>query len=88
MKTVAITIEKVTKAPKMKGVVVSTKMAKTIVVNVDTLKTHPKYQKQYRSSKKYQVHVEESSKYVIGDVVVFQECRPISRHKRHTVARQ
>ena len=85
MKTVATTTEKVTKAPKMKGVVVSTKMAKTIVVNDDTLKTHPKYQKQYRSSKKYQVHVKESSTYIVGQVVVFQECRPISRHKRHTV---
>jgi small subunit ribosomal protein S17 len=84
MKTTATT-EKVTKAPKMKGVVVSNKMVKTIVVNVDTIKAHPKYLKQYRSSKKYKVHVEDASKYAVGDVVVIQECRPMSRHKRHSV---
>ena len=85
MKTTTTTTEKVTKAPKMKGVVVSNKMVKTIVVNVDTIKAHPKYLKQYRSSKKYKVHVEDASKYAIGEVVVFQECRPMSRHKRHSI---
>lgn len=89
MKTIN-TIEKVSaqdgsKAPKWKGVVVSTKMAKTIVVAVDTLKTHPKYLKQYKSTKRYKVHVEESNKYALGDTVVFEECRPISRDKRHKV---
>ena len=73
------------KAPTMKGVVASNKMQKTIVVKVDTLKTHPKYLKQYRSSKKYKVHVEDSSKYTLGDTVQFQECRPMSRGKRHTI---
>ncbi|OGI21327.1 MAG: 30S ribosomal protein S17 [Candidatus Moranbacteria bacterium RIFCSPHIGHO2_01_FULL_55_24] len=75
---------KVNKAPKLKGVVVSDKMDKTIVVKVDTLKTHPKYLKQYRSSKRYKVH-DEANAYKIGDVVMFQECRPISGQKRHSV---
>jgi small subunit ribosomal protein S17 len=79
------TIEKVSGAPKRSGVVVSNKMNKTIVVAVDTLKTHPKYLKQYRSTKKYKVHVEEASKYAIGEKVSFQECRPISRDKRNIV---
>jgi small subunit ribosomal protein S17 len=79
------TTSKVSKAPKWKGVVVSNKMAKTIVVAVDTLKTHPKYLKQYKSTKRYKVHVEESNKYALGDAVVFEECRPISRDKRHKV---
>ncbi|HLC95471.1 MAG TPA: 30S ribosomal protein S17 [Patescibacteria group bacterium] len=70
--------------PQWKGVVVSNAMAKTIVVAVETLKTHPKYLKQYRSTKRYKVHTGEK-KYAIGDVVVFQECRPISREKRHMV---
>lgn len=78
------TIEKADKAPKRKGVVVSISMEKTIVVAVETLKTHPKYLKQYRSTKKYKVHAEEK-KYAIGDVVMFQECRPISRDKHHTI---
>jgi small subunit ribosomal protein S17 len=84
MKTVETT-EKVSKAPKWKGTVVSDKMDKTIVVKVDTLKAHPKYLKQYRSSKRYKVHVEENGKYKVGDTVIFEECRPISRDKRHQI---
>ncbi len=79
------TIEKMSKAPTLKGVVVSNAMQKTIVVKVDTIKAHPKYQKQYRSSKKYKVHVEESGKYALGTMVEFQECRPMSRDKRHAI---
>jgi len=85
MKAQTTTIEKGSKAPTLKGVVVSNSMQKTLVVNVDTLKTHPKYLKQYRSSKKYKVHVEESSVHAIGSTVLFQECRPMSRGKRHTI---
>lgn len=84
MKTTQTT-EKGSKAPTLKGVVVSNTMQKTLVVNVDTLKTHPKYQKQYRSSKKYKVHVEESGRYAIGSTVEFRECRPMSRGKHHMV---
>lgn len=79
------TIKKESKAPTLQGVVVSIAMQKTIVVNVDTLKTHPKYRKQYRSSKKYKVHVEDSSVYTLGSTVHFQECRPMSRDKRHKI---
>jgi len=73
------------KAPKLQGVVVSNAMDKTIVVNVDIFKTHPKYLKQYRSSKKYKVHVTDSKQYALGTKVSFQECRPMSRDKRHTI---
>jgi small subunit ribosomal protein S17 len=79
-----VTTEKINKAPKFKGIVVSNKMAKTIVVAVETLKTHPKYLKQYCSTKKYKVDIGDR-KYAVGDVVIFQECRPISRDKRHSV---
>ena len=41
------------KTSTLKGVVVSVKMAQTIVVEVETLKTHPKYLKKYRSTKRY-----------------------------------
>ena len=79
-----ITTETTIRAPKKKGIVVSASMDKTIVVAVETLKTHPKYLKQYRSTKKYKVHTEEN-RYAVGDAVTFQECRPISRDKRHRV---
>ncbi len=85
MKTPIQTTEKTSKAPTLKGVVVSNAMQKTLVVNVDTFKTHPKYLKQYRSSKKYKVHVEESAKYAIGSTIQFQECRPMSRGKHHII---
>lgn len=78
------TTEKISKAPKMKGVVVSNKMDKTIVVAVETLKTHPKYLKKYASTKRYKVHTGDK-KYEIGDTIMFQECRPISRDKKHIV---
>ncbi len=84
MKTTETT-KKVSKAPTMKGVVTSNAMEKTIVVKVDTIKAHPKYQKQYRSSKKYKVHVEDSKAYALGSTVQFIECRPVSKDKRHTI---
>ncbi|MFZ2300115.1 MAG: 30S ribosomal protein S17 [Candidatus Moraniibacteriota bacterium] len=84
MQTTPSTTKTANKAPTWKGVVVSNKMDKTIVVAVDTLKTHPKYLKQYRSTKRYKVHVEENT-YTVGDTVMFQECRPVSRGKRHRI---
>ena len=74
----------ISKAPKHKGVVVSNKMQKTIVVKVDTLKAHPKYQKRYISSKRYKVHSGDIQ-FAIGDVVVFRECKPYSKDKKHEV---
>jgi small subunit ribosomal protein S17 len=63
------------------GEVVSTAMNKTIVVRVDSVKTHPKYGKQYTRSKKYHVH-DEKGVSVVGTVVNFIECRPLSKTKR------
>jgi len=72
------------KIAKKKGIVVSDKMDKTVVVEVKTLKTHPKYLKKYRVTKKYKVHDPEN-KCKIGDVVEFIQCRPISKEKRHMI---
>ena len=69
---------------KKKGIVVSDKMTKTVVVAVDSLKTHAKYQKKYKSTKKYKAHDEEG-KYKMGDVVEIVPCRPISKDKRYKV---
>ncbi len=67
-----------------RGVVISDKLDKTIVVKVNTLKEHPKYKKRYMSSKKYKVH-DEKNEHSIGDEVSFEACRPISRDKRWIV---
>ena len=67
-----------------KGKVISDKMDKTIVVAVESFKTHPKYIKKYRSTKKYKVHDEEN-KYKVGDVVEFSICKPISKDKKFKV---
>lgn len=73
------------KRRKFVGIVVSDAMDKTIVVRVDRVKTHRKYQKQYTVSRKYKVHDEENE-YKKGDNVEFIECRPISKDKRWRVA--
>lgn len=72
------------KVAKKKGIVVSDAMNKTIVVAVQTLKTHPKYLKKYRSTKKYKVHDKEN-KHKKGETVEFTQCRPMSKDKSHIV---
>ena len=72
------------KCRKMTGTVVSDKMAKTIVVKVETKKWNKLYKKQYKSSRKYSVH-DEKEQYKVGDAVTFVECRPLSKHKRWRV---
>jgi small subunit ribosomal protein S17 len=67
---------------KLRGTVVSTKMDKTIVVRVDAIKTHQKYQKQYRSSHKYLVR-DEAKSAKVGDMVSFIETRPASKRVTH-----
>ena len=69
---------------KKKGVVVSDKMDKTIIVAVTTLKKHPKYRKRFRVTKRYKVH-DEKNQFKEGDVVFFVECRPLSREKKWQV---
>ena len=64
-----------------KGIVVSDKMDKTVVVRVDRVKLHPKYQKRYKVSKRYKVH-DEKNECKSGDKVLFSECRPLSKEKR------
>src|ERR1700689_5263396 len=63
------------------GNVVSTKMEKTIVVEVEMRKAHPKYKRIGRSTKKFNAHDELSSAR-LGDVVRIRETRPLSKRKR------
>src|SRR5579863_3657944 len=66
------------------GNVVSTKMQKTIVVEVEMRKAHPKYKRIVKSSKKFYAHDEQNSARV-GDVVRIRESRPLSKLKRWTL---
>lgn len=66
------------------GVIVSSKMNKTLVVRVDTKRSHPKYKKLVRTSKKFYAH-DPDGKYREGDKVTIYECRPLSKLKRWTV---
>lgn len=63
------------------GEVISTKMAKTIVVEVTRRVPHPVYKRIVNKRKKFYAHDEEQSAKV-GDVVRIIECRPLSRLKR------
>ncbi len=63
------------------GAVVSTKMAKTIVVKVEMAKAHPKYKRVMRTSKKFYAH-DEANTARVGDVVRIRETRPLSKLKR------
>jgi len=65
----------------LQGVVVSDKMNKTIVVEVETHKRHPKYAKRVKYSSKYYVH-DERNEAKVGDVVTIMGCRPLSATKR------
>ena len=67
-----------------KGVVVSDKMDKTVVVEVNRLKKHEKYRKYYKVTTKFKAHDEEN-KYHVGNKVVIQETRPLSKDKRWIV---
>lgn len=70
----------------LKGIVVSDKMEKTVVVEVERLRVHPKYKKRYKVSKRYKAH-DEKNEYKVGDKVVIQETRPRSKEKRWIVVK-
>lgn len=63
------------------GVVVSDKMAQTIVVEVSVVTAHPLYRKRFTKKKKYYAH-DASGLAKAGDVVRIREIRPLSKLKR------
>ena len=77
-------MEKTNKKQTFKGTVTSVKMDKTAVVSVTGTKVHPKYGKQYSVSKKFHVH-DEANACKVGDVVLFEETRPLSKTKKWRV---
>jgi small subunit ribosomal protein S17 len=66
------------------GIVVSSKMDKTVVVAVERRYAHPLYGKQVTRSKKYHAH-DEQNEYNVGDTVRIMETRPLSKLKRWRV---
>ncbi len=68
-----------------RGVVVSAAMDKTIVVRVDSVKSHPRYKKVIRRSAKFHAH-DEQNQAKAGDVVRIVETRPLSKTKRWRLA--
>jgi len=63
------------------GKVISDKMQKTRVVVSEKLVKHPKYKKYYKHRTKYYVH-DEKNESKIGDIVLIEETRPLSKLKR------
>lgn len=66
------------------GRVVSDKMDKTVVVSVERLRRHPIYKRVVRLSSKFKAHDESNGAHV-GDTVLIEESRPVSRDKRWRV---
>ncbi len=71
----------------LKGVVTSAARDKTVTVKVLRLWQHPLYKKYINRSKKYACHVEDLN-LAVGDKVVIQECRPLSKTKHFKVIKK
>ena len=67
-----------------RGVVVSDRPDKTVIVSVERQFAHPLYGKQMKRTKKYHAH-DEDNQYKTGDVVRIVETRPLSKNKRWRV---
>ncbi len=68
----------------LRGVVVSDKNDKTVVVRVERRYIDPVMKKTVRSTKKYQAH-DEANTAKEGDMVRIRECAPVSKNKRWSV---
>jgi len=79
-------MEKTTQKRTLKGIIVSDKMTKTRVVAVSRLQKHKKYHKYHNMTKKYKAH-DEKEEYAVGDTVMIEETRPISKDKRWKIVK-
>ena len=69
---------------RLQGEIISDKMQKTVVVRVEEVRRHPRLKRRYKVHKKYKAHLE-NGEYKVGDKVIIEECRPISKEKRWRV---
>lgn len=65
---------------RLQGIVVSDKMQKTVVVEVERIKEHPKYKRRFKLHERYKAH-DEKGEFHVGDTVVIEEVTPISKDK-------
>lgn len=68
------------------GIVISNNMQKTVVIKVENRYSHPIYSKTVIKTKKYLVH-DEINTCNVGDQILVQESRPLSRRKRWTLVK-
>ena len=80
-------MDKVSKKQQLVGQVIKDAMDKTVVVKVDAKKRHPKYHKSYTVSKKYKAH-DEQNQYKVGDKVIIEASKPISKEKKFIVLKK
>lgn len=80
-------MEKKASKRKFEGEVVSDKMDKTVVIKITTLKNHPKYKKQTKVTRKFKAH-DEKNQFKVGDIVLVEECRPLSAQKKWRVIKK
>jgi len=71
----------------LKGKVISNRMGKTIVVEVERVKKDQKYKRRYNYLKSFKAH-DEKGECNIGDEVMIEECRPISKDKKWRVVKR
>lgn len=71
----------------LKGKIVSNKMKKTVVVEVERIKKDKKYKRGYKYQKNYKAH-DEKEECKIGDEVILEECRPKSKDKKWRVIKR
>lgn len=72
---------------KLQGIVVSDKMQKTVVVEVERIKEHLKYKRRFKVHKKYKAH-DEKKEYHVGDKVLIEQTRPMSKDKNWKVIKK
>ncbi len=64
-----------------KGIVTSAKMTGTITVTTHRQVSHPLYKKSFRRSKKFLVDLNNMKDVAVGDEVLIEECKPLSKNK-------
>ncbi|MBP7738025.1 MAG: 30S ribosomal protein S17 [Spirochaetes bacterium] len=72
----------VKKRKQLIGKVVSDKMDKTIVIEIENLVMHSLYKKSVRRTKRIKSH-DEKNECAVGDIVKIEEARPLSKEKRY-----
>lgn len=73
-----------TQRRRLRGVIVASRMQKTVTVRIDRTVVHPKYHKRYTVSRKFLAHNEDAT-LKVGDMVTIEETRPMSARKRWRV---